>query len=262
MTAIPSEIERFNRLSATWWDSEGPMRPLHVVNALRLGYVRDQIANHRLIPNNQARLSNLRILDVGCGGGLLAEPLAWQGAEVVGVDASPGNIAAARMHAEARSIKVDYRLGEMHQVLARDEQFDVVLALEVVEHVADVQAFVREAAQRVVPGGLLFMSTIDRTLKSFLTAIVGAEYVLRVLPRGTHQWAMFVRPDELTAAATQTGLVRSELVGMRYDPFRHQASWCDSTSVNYMALFRRPALTTDTPLTNRSDMALAGGANV
>lgn len=240
MTAIPSEIERFNRLSATWWDSEGPMRPLHVVNALRFVYVRDQIAKHRLIRDNQTALTRLRILDVGCGGGLLAEPLAWQGAEVVGVDASPGNIAAARMHAESQNIKVDYRLGEMHQVLADDARFDVVLALEVVEHVADVQAFVREAAQRVVPGGLLFLSTIDRTLKSFVTAIVGAEYVLRVLPRGTHQWSMFVRPDELTAAARQAGLVRSELVGMRYDPFRHKASWCDSTSVNYMAVFMRP----------------------
>jgi 2-polyprenyl-6-hydroxyphenyl methylase / 3-demethylubiquinone-9 3-methyltransferase len=244
MTAITSEIERFNRLSATWWNSEGPMRPLHVVNALRLGHVVDQIAQHRSRPAADA-LSGVRILDVGCGGGLLSEPLARLGAQVVGVDASPGNVAAARLHAQSEGVAVDYRLGEPTQVLAPGETFDVVLALEVVEHVSDVTAFVDTVAGSVAPGGLLMASTIDRTWKSFLFAIVGAEYVLRVLPRGTHQWSRFVRPTELAAAVARSGLQQRDLRGMRYLPLLHRASWCRDTRVNYIATYAH-GLATDT----------------
>ena len=237
MTVITSEIERFNRLSATWWNSKGPMRPLHVVNALRLGHVVSQITSHFGRPPNGA-LTGLRILDVGCGGGLLSEPLARMGAHVVGVDASPGNIAAARLHAESQGVVVDYRLGEPAAVLAPDERFDIVLALEVVEHVSDMQEFVYQVASRVAPSGLLFASTIDRTWKSFAFAIVGAEYVLRVLPRGTHEWKRFVRPTELAVAAGRAGLQQSDLRGMRYLPLLHHASWCEDTRVNYMATFK------------------------
>ena len=236
MTAIASEIERFNRLSATWWNSEGPMRPLHVVNALRLGHVVEKTAAHyeRVEQNT---LNGLRILDVGCGGGLMSEPLARLGAQVVGVDASPGNIAAARLHAESQGVALDYRLGDPTDVLSPGEQFDVVLALEVVEHVSDVPAFVDTVAKSVKPGGLLFMSTIDRTWKSFVFAIVGAEYVLRVLPRGTHQWSQFVRPAELAAAVARSGLQQRDLQGMRYLPVLHKASWCRDTRVNYIASY-------------------------
>jgi 2-polyprenyl-6-hydroxyphenyl methylase/3-demethylubiquinone-9 3-methyltransferase len=236
MTAITSEIERFNRLSATWWNSEGPMRPLHVVNALRLDYVVEQIAGHFTRDKKNA-LTGLRILDVGCGGGLMSEPLARLGAQVVGVDASPGNISAARLHAAQQGVVVDYRLGDPTDVLSADEQFDVVLALEVVEHVSDVPAFVDTVARGVAPGGLLFASTIDRTWKSFVFAIVGAEYVLRVLPRGTHQWARFVRPTELAAAVGRSGLQQRDLRGMRYLPVLHKASWCRDTRVNYIASY-------------------------
>ena len=236
MTAITSEIERFNRLSATWWNSEGPMRPLHVVNALRLDYVVEQIATY-LGRDKKDALTGLRILDVGCGGGLMSEPLARLGASVVGIDASPGNIAAARLHAESHGVALDYRLGDPTDVLRADEQFDVVLALEVVEHVSDVPAFVDTVARGVAPGGLLFASTIDRTWKSFVFAIVGAEYVLRVLPRGTHQWAQFVRPTELAAAVGRSGLQQRDLRGMRYLPVLHQASWCRDTRVNYIASY-------------------------
>lgn len=236
MTAIASEIERFNRLSATWWDSHGPMRPLHVVNALRLGHVVDQIARH-LGRSAAERLDGIRILDVGCGGGLMSEPLARLGAQVVGVDASPGNMAAARLHAQAEGVSVDYRLGEPANVLAPGERFDVVLALEVVEHVDDVTAFVDAVAGRVAPGGLLIASTIDRTWTSFLFAIVGAEYVLRVLPRGTHQWSRFVRPPELAATAARSGLEQRDLRGMRYLPLLHRASWCRDTRVNYIGTY-------------------------
>ena len=240
MTVITSEIERFNRLSATWWNSLGPMRPLHVVNALRLTYVQEQIAGHFGCSDGES-LAGLRILDVGCGGGLLSEPLARLGAQVVGVDASPGNIAAARLHATSQGVPVDYRLGVPADVLAADEHFDVVLALEVVEHVSDVPAFIATAAQCVAPGGLLFVSTIDRTLKSFVFAILGAEYVLRVLPRGTHQWKRFVRPAELSAAVSRAGLHQRDLRGMRYLPVLHRASWCRDTQVNYIASYSRPA---------------------
>ena len=237
MSSIASEIERFNRLSATWWNPAGPMRPLHVVNELRLAYVLERIAAQ--FGRDSASLAGLRILDVGCGGGLLAEPLAKLGARVVGIDASPGNLAAASAHADAQGVAVDYRLGEPAAVLGPDESFDVVLALEVVEHVDDVVDFVRVVASRVAPGGLLFASTIDRTWKSFIVAIIGAEYLLRVLPRGTHQWRRFVRPGELAAAAAREGLRQVDLRGMRYLPLLHQAAWCRDTRVNYLATFAR-----------------------
>ena len=236
MTVISTEIDRFNRLSATWWDSRGPMRPLHVVNALRLDYVLTQIASH-LRRDSAEALAGLRILDVGCGGGLLSEALARRDAQVVGVDASAGNVSAARLHAQSQGVTVDYRLGEMTEVLSPQERFDVVLALEVVEHVSDVPAFLATAATCLAPGGMLFASTIDRTFKSFVVAIVGAEYLLRVLPRGTHQWSKFVRPEELSAALVPAGLQRRDLRGMRYLPLVHRASWCRSTQVNYIATY-------------------------
>ena len=250
MTTIPSEIERFDRLSATWWNSTGPMRPLHVVNALRLAYVIGRIESQFGL-GRAASLAGLRILDVGCGGGLLSEPLARLGAHVVGIDASPGNVAAARLHAAAQAVPVEYRLGEPAQVLRDAERFDVVLALEVVEHVGDVPAFVGTVARRVAPGGLLFASTIDRTWKSFVFAIVGAEYLLRVLPRGTHQWRRFVRPSELSAAVGRAGLRQTDLRGMRYLPVLDRASWCRDTRVNYMAAFARARLPADQALKGR-----------
>jgi 2-polyprenyl-6-hydroxyphenyl methylase/3-demethylubiquinone-9 3-methyltransferase len=245
MTVITSEIDRFNRLSATWWDSRGPMRPLHVLNALRLDHVLAQIAlhlkrdtsdaTHAMNPMNA--LLGLRILGVGCGGGLLSEALAYRGAQVVGVDASEGNISAARLHAQSQGVTVDYRLGEPSQALAPQDHFDVVLALEVVEHVSDVPAFLATTAACLSPRGMLFVSTIDRTFKSFVVAILGAEYLLRVLPRGTHQWSMFVRPHELNEALVPAGLERCDLRGMRYVPLLHRASWCRSTQVNYIATY-------------------------
>jgi len=240
MTVIASEIERFNRLSTTWWNSAGPMRPLHVVNTLRLGYIAGHIEQHFGLARG-APLKGLRILDLGCGGGLLSEPLARLGASVLGIDASAGNVAAARLHAATDNVSVEYRLGDPQAALQDEERFDVVLALEVLEHVGDVGAFVTTAARCVAPGGLLFASTIDRTWKSFLFAIVGAEYLLRVLPMGTHQWQRFVRPTELAAAVDRTGMVQTDLRGMRYLPLVHRASWTRDTQVNYIAAFARHA---------------------
>lgn len=236
MSATASEIERFNRLSVSWWDSLGPMRPLHVVNALRLHYVVDQIASHRKSDRGDG-LRGLRILDVGCGGGLMSEALARLGAEVVGVDASEGNITAARRHAASQGVAVDYRLGESTSALSPDEQFDVILVLEVVEHVTDVRTFLASTVGHLASGGLLLVSTINRTLKSFFFAIIGAEYIFRVLPQGTHRWSLFVRPQELDSALAAVGLQRRDLRGMQYLPVFHRAAWCRSTLVNYISTY-------------------------
>jgi 2-polyprenyl-6-hydroxyphenyl methylase/3-demethylubiquinone-9 3-methyltransferase len=171
----------------------------------------------------------------------LCEPFAGRGALVTGVDAAAKNIAAARLHATAENLHIDYRVGDPGQALDANERFDLVLLLEVVEHVDDAAALVAKAARHVAPGGLLVASTIDRTLKSFAFAIVGAEYVFRVLPRGTHRWSKFVRPSELQIAAQRSGLTSLDLRGMRYLPVLHRAAWVRNTLVNYIAAFSRPA---------------------
>lgn len=237
-TIRSDEVGRFNRLAATWWDSAGPMRPLHVINRLRLGYVLEQIGCHFGRPRGD--LSSLRVADIGCGAGLMCEPLAARGAQVVGVDAAAKNIAAAQLHAAAGGFRIDYRVGEPHAALRDEDCFDVLLLLEVVEHVDNLQAFVREAVTHLKPGGLLLISTINRTPRSFVTAIVGAEYVFRVLPRGTHHWAQFVRPEELNRAAAACGVVQHDLRGMGYLPVVHRAWWTRSVAVNYIASFGKP----------------------
>lgn len=238
-TVRPDEIARYDAWSATWWDARGPMRPLHVTQALRGRWVREAAERHFGRP-----LAGLRVLDVGCGGGLMSEALAREGASVVGIDASAGNIGAARRHADldpAVATRLDYRHGDPAAALAHDERFDLVLALEVVEHVDDVPAFLAQVAATVAPGGLLVASTINRTARSWLLAIVAAEYLLRVLPIGTHRWRQFVTPDELEAAAALAGLRPMQRLGMRYLPVLHRARWTRDTSVNYLASFARPS---------------------
>ncbi len=246
MTVVPAEVERFNRLSATWWNPSGPMRPLHVINDLRVAYVCDQI-EARFAGTGRATLAGLRILDIGCGAGLLCEPLARRGARVTGIDAAGHNIAAARLHAADQRLPIEYREGEAEVALRANERFDAVLLLEVVEHVSDVVQVIATAARSVAPGGLLFVSTIDRSWKSFVFAIVGAEYLFRVLPRGTHQWRRFVRPAEVESAAGDAGFASVDRRGMRYLPVLHRAAWIRDTSVNYIATFARPAAASRLP---------------
>ena len=234
-TIRDDEIARFDRLAATWWNSRGPMRPLHVINELRLGYVLEQIA--RRFGGPVGELPDLRIADIGCGAGLMCEPLAARGARVVGVDAAERNVAIAQAHARGARLDIDYRVGEPANALRDGELFDVLLLLEVVEHVDDVAAFMRQAARHLRPGGLLLASTINRTPRSFLTAILGAEYIFRVLPRGTHRWSRFVRPDELKRAAASFGLTQQDCRGMGYLPVVHRAWWMNDLSVNYISSF-------------------------
>jgi 2-polyprenyl-6-hydroxyphenyl methylase/3-demethylubiquinone-9 3-methyltransferase len=234
------EIERFGRLAADWWNPRGSMRALHRLNPLRLRYVRARIAERFGRDERALRgLEGLRILDVGCGAGLLAEPLARLGAAMVAIDAAADNIEVARRHAEAGGLRIDYRCTTAETLEAAGERFDVVLAMEVIEHVVDPRAFLASCASLVEPGGLLILSTINRTLKAYALAIVGAEYVLGWLPRGTHSYDRFVKPAEAAAAAAAAGLAPLDETGVAYDPLLDEWRLSRDRDVNYMMTFGR-----------------------
>ena len=234
-TIDEDEVQRFSALATEWWNPRGKMAPLHKFNPVRIGYIRDQAALR--FGRDAKRLDSmkgLRILDIGCGGGLLSEPLARLGADMVGVDPSATNIEAAKQHAEQSGLAIDYRCGTAEELAEAGEQFDIVLAMEVVEHVADVPLFVASCADMVKPGGLMIAATLNRTLKSFALAIVGAEYILRWLPRGTHQWDKFVKPDELEAAIEDAGLNVIGERGVIYNPLADRWQLSSDMDVNYM----------------------------
>ena len=229
----PGEIAKFSRLSAEWWDPRGKMAPLHKINPLRLTFIRDAACRKfERNPRSLNCLAGLRVLDIGCGAGLLCEPLARLGAQVIGVDPSESNIAAARLHADRSHVAIDYRCTTLEQMDPR-ERFDIVLALEVVEHVIDVGAFLDRCAGVLKPGGLLVVSTINRNWKSFALAIVGAEVVLRWIPVGTHDWKKFVTPGELEGFCRDAGLDVADVTGMIYDPLRGTWRLGRDASVNY-----------------------------
>ncbi len=239
-TIDPAEVARFEQIAGTWWDPNGPMKVLHKFNPVRLAYIRDEACRRfGRDPRSARSLEGLTILDVGCGGGVLSEPLARLGAKVTGLDPAPTNISVARLHAERAGVPVDFRNETVEAVVARGETFDMVLAMEVVEHVADVQAFVDACAQAVKPGGVLAMATINRTIRSFASAIVGAEYILGWLPKGTHEWDKFVTPDELSEAIGKTGFAVNDITGVGYNPLRDSWSLSQDLSVNYMLLASR-----------------------
>lgn len=234
-TLDPAELEKFSRLAAEWWNPRGKMAVLHKFNPVRLAHIRDTLCTaHGRDPNAPRPLEGLRLLDIGCGGGLLSEPLARMGAEVVGVDPARANVETARIHAEQTGARVDYRQGTAEDLHAAGETFDAVLAMEVVEHVADVKLFVGICCAMVRPGGLLFAATLNRTLKSFALAIVGAEYVLRWLPRGTHEWSKFVTPEELEAAIVSGGMSVFDGKGVWYNPLSDRWDVTGDMDVNYM----------------------------
>ena len=214
-----AEIARFSRHAEDWWNPEGALRPLHKLNPARLTYVRDQVCAHfSRITGGREVLKGLSVLDIGCGGGLLCEPLARLGAEVTGLDASEAAIKAAQAHAEKSELKVNYVCGSVEDFARGSETYDVITALEILEHVADIDSFLKSAARLLKPNGVLLLSTVNRTAKSYLLGILAAEYVLRWVPRGTHDWRKFIRPSELAAHVQKAGLEVSDITGMTYAP--------------------------------------------
>jgi 2-polyprenyl-6-hydroxyphenyl methylase/3-demethylubiquinone-9 3-methyltransferase len=241
-TVDTAEVARFSRLAADWWNPRGPMAALHKFNPLRLAYIRDQaVARFARDPKRLDCLKGLRILDIGCGGGILSEPLARIGAEVVGADPAANNIEVAKLHTAKTGVAVDYRCTTAEALADAGEIFDIVLAMEVVEHVSDVALFVRRCAEMVKPGGMLVAATINRTLKSFALAIVGAEYVLRWVPRGTHQWDKFVTPNELETALEQSGLRVIDERGVIYNLLADRWQLSTDMDVNYLLTAEKPA---------------------
>jgi 2-polyprenyl-6-hydroxyphenyl methylase / 3-demethylubiquinone-9 3-methyltransferase len=240
-TVDRAEIERFQRIAATWWEPEGEFRPLHKINPVRLAYIRDRLAQHfgRDIRAPKP-FAGLRVLDIGCGGGLVSEPLARLGAAVTGIDAGDAALEVARGHAAESGVAVDYRHAAAEDLAAAGITYDAVLALEVVEHVADPALFLAAAARLVKPGGALILSTINRTPKAFLFAILGAEYVMRWLPRGTHQWNRFLRPSELAAGLRPYGMALRHLSGLGFDPFAGRWTLTADLEINYMLFAVKP----------------------
>jgi 2-polyprenyl-6-hydroxyphenyl methylase/3-demethylubiquinone-9 3-methyltransferase len=239
-TLDADEVARFAKLSGEWWDASGPFKPLHRINPTRLTYIRDQLC--RKFGRDKraaASLKGLAVLDIGCGGGLIAEPLTRLGAEVTGIDPAPENIAAAKAHAEGAGLDIRYRAETAEALAASGAAFDAVLLLEVVEHVPEVPAFLKAVAPLVRPGGVMILSTLNRTFKAYALAIVGAELVLRWLPAGTHQWERFVTPDELEAALAGAGLSATDMTGMVYHPLGDDWRLSSDKDVNYFATAQR-----------------------
>ena len=229
------EVAQFAARAEAWWDTGGPFRPLHALNPTRIAYVRDRIAAHFGRDRDDFEpLSGLSLLDVGCGGGLLAEPMTRLGARVVGIDAGGENVRAAAGHAAQAGLAIDYRGTTVEALASGGERFDVVLNMEVVEHVADVDAFLGASAALVKPGGAMVVATLNRTPKAFALAIVGAEYLLRWLPRGTHDWRRFLRPSELAKLLRDHGLEIEELTGVAYNPLSGAWRLTRDLDVNYM----------------------------
>ena len=235
-TVDAGEIERFSRIAEEWWNPAGKFAPLHRLNPVRLGYIRDRAAAHwQREPLSGTPLAGLSLIDIGCGGGLICEPMARLGAQVTGIDAAPRNVAVAALHAEKQGLTIDYRQHTAEALVQAGQQFDIVLALEIVEHVADAGLFLKSCGQLVKPGGLLFLSTLNRTAKAWALAIAGAEYILGWLPRGTHDWKKFLRPSEVVRGLAAGGVEAQEIVGVVYSPLSRRWSLNKGDlDVNYM----------------------------
>ena len=240
-TIDSTEIAKFNAMAEAWWDPHGDFKPLHQLGPTRIGFIRDVAARHfGRVAAGDAPLDGLSLCEIGCGGGLLTEPMRRLGAEVTGVDPSARNIGIARSHAETSGLKITYLQCAAEDMVERRESFDIVLAMEVVEHVANVDAFIASCAQLVNPGGMIFFSTLNRTAKAFALAIVGAEYIMRWLPRGTHDWRKFVKPSELAHPLRRAGLAIERMTGVTYNPLADRWSLSRDLDVNYMLVAKRP----------------------
>lgn len=238
----PDEVAKFTAMADEWWDPRGKFKPLHKFNPVRLGFIRETLEAHFAIKKGQKQpFSGLNLLDIGCGGGLVSEPMARLGANVTGIDASEANIKTALTHARAGGLEVDFRSGTAEALLAEGAgPYDVVLNLEVVEHVANPAAFLQTSAELLAPGGIIILATMNRTVKAFALAVVGAEYVLGWLPRGTHDWNKFLSPEELITPLSEAGLSCAAPIGVSFNPLADRWRLSGDTAVNYLLTATRP----------------------
>ena len=232
------EIEKFSKMASEWWDPKGKFKPLHKFNPIRIKYIKENIINDFKLKNKKKPLEKINILDVGCGGGLLSEPMHRLGANVTGIDASNKNIKIAKLHAKKNKLKIDY-LCSSPEKLKINKKFDVILNMEIVEHVEDVQFFLNSCSKLLKKNGLMFVATINKTLKSYMFAIVGAEYVLRWLPIGTHEWEKFVKPEDLENILKKYNLILNNLDGMHFNIIKDEWNISKDVSVNYITKFKK-----------------------
>ena len=237
-TINKSEIKKFNKLAAEWWNPEGSFKPLHKFNPIRIKYIKEKIINYFNIKNSNLPLRKIKILDVGCGGGLISVPMKRLGANVVGIDASLKNIKVAKTYSKKNNLNIKYICSSPEKLKIKDK-FDVILMLEIVEHVDDVEIFIREGSKFLKKNGLIFLATLNKTLKSYIFAIVGAEYILRWLPIGTHDWEKFVKPDDLITIAKKSKLDQVDMSGLKFNPIINKWDLSNDRSVNYIATFKK-----------------------
>ena len=235
-TINKKEIEKFSKIAEEWWDPEGKFKPLHKFNPIRISYIKDNIINTFKLKKNEKPLNKIKILDIGCGGGLLSEPMSRLGADVVGIDASEKNINVAKLHAKKNNLNIKYVCSspENYQI---NEKFDVILNMEIIEHVDNVEQFLKSCSNLLKKNGMMFVATLNKTLKSYIFAIVGAEYIMRWLPIGTHSWEKFVKPEDLIKVLKNYNLELEELAGMKFSLIKDEWSISADKSVNYIGKF-------------------------
>ena len=228
------EIEKFSKMAAEWWDPEGKFKPLHKFNPIRIKYIKDNIIYSFKLKSKEKPLQKINILDIGCGGGLLSEPMARLGANVTGIDASDKNIKIAKLHAKKNKLNINYFCSSPEKLKIK-KKFDVILNMEIIEHVEDINFFIKSCSKLLKKNGLMFVATLNKTLKSYVFAIIGAEYVLRWLPIGTHDWEKFVKPEDLENILSKNNLKIEKIDGMNFDIFKDEWSISKDTSINYIA---------------------------
>ena len=237
-TINKKEIEKFSKIAAEWWNPNGKFKPLHKFNPIRIKYIKDNIIKKFNLNSSNKPLKSINILDIGCGGGLLSEPMSRLGANVVGIDASKKNIEVAKFHAKKNKLKINY-ICASPEILKIQKKFDVILSMEIVEHVEDINFFIKKSSELLKKNGLMFIATLNKTLKSYIFAIVGAEYILKWLPIGTHDWNKFIKPDELIKITKINNLKLEKLDGMNFDLLTSEWNLSSNNSVNYIAKFKK-----------------------
>ena len=237
-TVNKKEIEKFSKIAAEWWDPNSKFKPLHQFNPIRIKYIKDNIIKKFNLNSSNKPLKTINILDIGCGGGLLSEPMSRLGANVVGIDASKKNIEVAKFHAKKNKLKINY-ICASPEILKIQKKFDVILSMEIIEHVEDINFFIKKSSELLKKNGLMFIATLNKTLKSYMFAIVGAEYILKWLPIGTHDWNKFIKPDELIKITKINNLKLEKLDGMNFDLLTNEWNLSSNNSVNYIAKFKK-----------------------